>query len=81
MSVTITELILQAKTRGQSIQKKNSAHPDYYGCQWKYKRNTSQIAVPRASTRCQQYLEIVSDLVFEKLARICSFCMWLPFWL
>ena len=49
-------------------------HPDlffveltahYNGCLWENQRNTSQISVPRASTRCQQSLERVSGL-FKK---------------
>ena len=69
MSVSITELIWQAKNRGEStrgIFVVVELTTDYNGWQWEYKRNTSQIAVPRAFTRCQQSLEGVSGLFFEK---------------
>jgi hypothetical protein len=35
-------------------------------CLWEIQRNTSQIAVPMGSTRCQQSLERLSGLFYEK---------------
>jgi hypothetical protein len=67
MSVSITELIRQATPEDNPSRKKTiQLTLDYYGCQLEYKRKTSQIAVPRASNRCQQSLERVSGLFFEK---------------
>ena len=67
MSVRITELKWQGKPRGQAIPK-NKIQPTTVinGCHFYYKVKSSQIAVPRASTRCQQSLERVSCWLLEK---------------
>jgi hypothetical protein len=56
MSVCITQLIWQAKPQGQTIPKNNNFQPSTVcnGFHVYYEAKYSQIAVPRASTRCQQ---------------------------
>ena len=67
MSVSITVLIWQAKTLGQTIfPKKCQPTTVSNRCHVHYEAKTSQIAVLMASTRCQQSLERVSSLFFEK---------------
>ena len=55
MSVSITELIWQVKPRGQS-----EVIGLFNAFLWESLIISTQIAVPMASTRCQQSLEIVS---------------------
>ena len=59
--------IWQVKPRGQTIQKKKIQPSTVSnGFHVYYEAKSSQIAVPRASTRCQQSLERVSGWFLEK---------------
>ena len=72
MSVSITELMWQAKPRGQTIPTFFSL-PLFNGCHFYYKAKSSQTAVPGASTRCQQTLERVSFWFLENEPEIVVF--------
>ena len=59
MYVSITELIWQAKPRGQTIQgKKNWGHGLFNEFLWGTRFLRHLLADPKASTGCQQSLEI-----------------------
>ena len=67
MSVSKTELIGQAETRGESIRKKNVEVTGHFNASLcDIQKNPSQIVVPMASTRCQQSLDRGSGLFLEK---------------
>ena len=68
MSVSITELIWQVKTRGKSIQEVRFFLCELFSieCLMTMLCVSAQIAVPMASTRCQQSLDMLSGLYFEK---------------
>ena len=69
--MSVTELILQAKTWGKSNQEVASIlkPPCSIACLRSIYRDINQIPFPRASSRCQQSLEIVSGFYFEKWVR------------
>jgi hypothetical protein len=69
MSVGITELIWQAKILSKiHLEFSFLEVTDFFNaCLWDIQIDRTQIAVPLASTRCQQSLERVSCLFFEKL--------------